>query len=140
MLNIHSHISHVTLNDHINGKQKDHKSHTASCQLLLPALESVLDHNAESGIPMDSSALSAHTYSMAGRELGRNWTSQIQKQHPKIIRVKSAKLDPKCMKNFNKTIDNKFFGKWQAINNKYGGVSPEYIWNMDEKGIQFGGG
>ena len=80
MLNLHSHINHVTLDDHINGKQKDHKSHSASCQLLLPALESVLDHNAESGIPMDSSALSAHTHSMAGREHGRNWTSQIQKQ------------------------------------------------------------
>ena len=99
-----------------------------------------MDHNAELDVPMDSLALYAHTHSMAGREPGRNWTSWFWKWLPEFITAKSAKLDLKCTKNFNKTIVNDFFDKWQAINNKYGGIPPKHIWNMDKKGIQLGGG
>jgi len=33
-----------------------------------------------------------------------------------------------------------FFERLQEIHNQYGQIPPEQIWNMDEKGIQMGGG
>ncbi len=54
--------------------------------------------------------------------------------------AKPMKLDPKRADHFNKTVVTDYFGKWQALNDEHGGITPEQIWNMDEKGIQLGGG
>src|SRR5437016_1280518 len=35
---------------------------------------------------------------------------------------------------------NDYFDKHHQIEEKYGGIPPENHWNMDEKGIQMGGG
>ena len=43
-------------------------------------------------------------------------------------------------KNFNEAIVKDYFNNWQEFNDEYGGIPPEHIWNMDEKGIQMGGG
>jgi len=33
-----------------------------------------------------------------------------------------------------------YFEKRKKLNDKYGGIPPEQDWNMDEKGLQMGGG
>ena len=43
-------------------------------------------------------------------------------------------------KNFNKPTIHDYFKKLNEINKKYGGIPNSQIWNMDEKGIQLGGG
>ncbi|KIL58603.1 hypothetical protein M378DRAFT_86304 [Amanita muscaria Koide BX008] len=78
---------------------------------------------------------------IAGRYLGKNWPRRFKKRHPQVITARPAKLDPKRAKHFNKTIINDYFDKWEELNEQYdGGIPPEHIWNMDEKGIQMGGG
>ncbi|EGO19041.1 hypothetical protein SERLADRAFT_411938 [Serpula lacrymans var. lacrymans S7.9] len=52
----------------------------------------------------------------------------------------SCKLDPKRAKNFNWTVVADYFAQQKQLNDMYGGIPPEHDWNMDEKGIQMGGG
>lgn len=77
---------------------------------------------------------------IAGRYLGKNWSRRFKKRNPQVITAKPAKLDLKQAKNFNKTIVNDYFDKWEELNEQYGGIPPDHIWNMDEQGIQMGGG
>lgn len=51
------------------------------------------------------------------------------------------KLDLKHANNFNKAVISDYFNKLEAFHARFpGGIPPEHIWNMDEKGIQMGGG
>jgi len=52
----------------------------------------------------------------------------------------NSKLDPKHTKHFNKTIINDLFDKLDVMDGEYDGIPPEHLWNMDEKGVQMGGG
>ena len=55
--------------------------------------------------------------------------------------MKAGRLDPKHAKNFNTTMINDYFDKMKALHLHFlGGIPSEHIWNMDEKGIQLGGG
>ena len=89
---------------------------------------------------MDHQSIHAHASDIAGHSLGKCWTRWFRKRHPELVTSKPAKLDPKRAKNFNETIVKDYFEKWEALNTEYGGIPPEHIWNMDEKGIQMGGG
>ncbi|KIL54744.1 hypothetical protein M378DRAFT_91977 [Amanita muscaria Koide BX008] len=89
---------------------------------------------------MDHRMVRANASDIAGRLIGTNWPRRFKKRNPQVITARPAKLDPKRAKNFNKTIINDYFDKWEELNEQYGGIPPEHIWNMDEKGIQMGGG
>ena len=54
--------------------------------------------------------------------------------------AKTSKLDPKRAKHFNETIINDYFDLREELDRQYDGIPPEHIWNMDEKGVQMGGG
>ena len=71
----------------------------------------------------------------------KTWHRKFIKQHPELRAAWPAKLDPKQAKNFNESIINDYFDKLEELHGRYpGGIPPEHIWNMDEKGIQMGGG
>ena len=53
---------------------------------------------------------------------------------------KPSGLDPKHAKNFNCAIVGDYFTKHKQLEEKYNGIPPENQWNMDEKGVQMGGG
>ena len=78
---------------------------------------------------------------MAGRELGRQWHRRFLKKFPEIQPLKGTKLNPKCAKHFNEAIINNYFDQLECLHACFpGGIPPQHIWNMDEKGIQMGGG
>ena len=55
--------------------------------------------------------------------------------------MKPTKLDPKQAKHFNKAIINDYFDKLEELYSRYpSGIPLEHVWNMDEKGVQMGGG
>jgi hypothetical protein len=54
--------------------------------------------------------------------------------------AKATGLDPMHGKNFNKPTVNDYFNQMAGIKEKYGDILASQIWNMDEKGIQLGGG
>ena len=137
-------VAFSTLRDRISNTRKSYKAHVESLQALKKSEEAtLLDHiaqAAQSGTPMDHRMVRANASDIAGHYLGKNWSRRFKKRNPQVITARPAKLDPKRAKNFNKTIINDYFDKWEELNEQYGGIPPEHIWNMDEKGIQMGGG
>jgi hypothetical protein len=77
---------------------------------------------------------------ISGKRLSRRWYRCFMKRHPELYPMKPVRLDPKCAKHFNETAINDYFDKLEEFHACYGGIPLEHIWNMDEKGIQMGGG
>ena len=93
------------------------------------------------GLPYLIKDLQAEAAKMAGREPGRQWHRRFLKKFPEIQPSKGTKLDPKCTKHFNEAIINNYFDQLECLHACFpGGIPPQHIWNMDEKGIQMGGG
>ena len=93
------------------------------------------------GMPYLIKDLQAEAAKMAGREPGRQWHRRFLKKFPEIQPSKGTKLDPKCAKHFNEAIINDYFDQLKRLHAHFpGGIPPQHIWNMDEKGIQMGGG
>lgn len=118
---------------------------SAKCQLLTPDEEkSILVwavHRASIGMLFSPADLHAEAGKILGKEVGKKWHTKFKQRHPELRAAKPAKLDPKRAKNFNETVINDYFDKLEELHGRYpGGIPPEHIWNMDEKGIQMGGG
>lgn len=93
------------------------------------------------GTPYSIQDLRAEAAKMAGREPGVNWHQRYLQKFPSLQPSKGTKLDPKRAKNFNETVINDYFDKMESLHTRFpGGIPPQHIWNMDEKGIQMGGG
>ncbi|EGO26772.1 hypothetical protein SERLADRAFT_337707, partial [Serpula lacrymans var. lacrymans S7.9] len=71
---------------------------------------------------------------------GKHWHYRLISHNPSLVLRKPQKLDPKRAKNFNQTVVADYFAQRKQLNDMYGGIPPEHDWNMDEKGIQMGGG
>jgi hypothetical protein len=76
---------------------------------------------------------------VASRKLGKHWLPQFLMYHPEIRLAQPTSLDPKCAQAFNYTTMNDHFKKLDVLMKLY---SLEWynVYNMDEKGIQAGGG
>jgi len=121
------------------------KEAAAKRQYLTPSEESALAdwymHLALTGKPLSYNGVWGLAGLIAGRDPpNQRWHKGFLQCHPELKACKSTGLDPKCAKNFNKTVVTDYFGKREWFNTKYGGIPPEQEWNMDEKGCQFGGG
>ena len=92
------------------------------------------------GLPFSAEDLRNYAAAISGKDVGKQWHKKFLKRNPQVCAMKPAKLDPKRAKNFNETIINDYFDKIEGLHEKYDGIPPEHIWNMDEKGIQLGGG
>lgn len=89
---------------------------------------------------MSAPALCGHALAISGKLPGKNWHCRFISCNPSLAFGKSTGLDPKHAKNFNKTMVLDYFEKRGNLNNRYNGIPPEQDWNMDEKGLQMGGG
>ncbi|KAF8978617.1 hypothetical protein BDQ17DRAFT_1338685 [Cyathus striatus] len=120
-------VNYNTLLDRSKGKLS-YKDAATNRRRLKPTEEEILlnwlKNDAESGQPWDNRTLRDRATYLAGRRVGN----------------KPSKLDPKRAKNFNETVFWDFFDKLNSIYEQYGDILPEQIYNMDEKGIQLGGG
>jgi hypothetical protein len=64
----------------------------------------------------------------------------MRRHKDKLKRCKAQHLDPKCACNFNASTVAGYFKLRNQVEEKYGPIPLEHQWNMDEKGIQMGGG
>ena len=94
------------------------------------------------GLLFSKKELEAWASKLAGRQVGVSWYKNFMKQHwDDISAAKGVQLNPKRTSNFNKTVINDYFDRLEALHGHFsGGIPAEHIWNMDEKGIQLGGG
>ena len=77
---------------------------------------------------------------MSGNIPGKGWHRRFEKRHAELRSSKPGNLDPKRAQNFNPTNVAKFYDLLKSIFDTYPNLPPEQIWNMDEKGLQLGGG
>jgi hypothetical protein len=92
-------------------------------------------------LPFTQRELQAQASLISGKSVGTKWYRKFTERHPELCKRRGVQLDPKRAKNFNPTIINDYFDKLEALHARFpGGIPPEHIWNMDEKGIQMGGG
>ena len=141
-----SQLAPSTLNDRGKGRHASRREASAKRQLLTPDQEQTLvdwvKHQGSMGLPFSKKELEARASRSAGRTVGVSWYKNFMKRHrDEISAAKGARLDPKRAKNFNKTVINDYFDRLEALHGRFsGGIPAEHIWNMDEKGIQLGGG
>ncbi|KAF8980264.1 hypothetical protein BDQ17DRAFT_1337831 [Cyathus striatus] len=121
-----------------------YKDAATNHRLLNPSEEQAfldwIKNDAESGQPWDNCTLCDRATDLAGRRAGKCFASRLISRHPELVPANPSKLDPKRAKNFNETVVSDFFNKLNSIYEQYGDISLEQIYNMDEKGIQLGGG
>jgi hypothetical protein len=112
--------------------------------LLTEEQEDVLvdwvSHHAATGLPLSKRDLCNEAFQISGKPVSMKWVEHFEKCHPQLQSMKPSRLDPKRAKNFNKTVISNYFDKLEELHSRYDGIPPEHIWNMDEKGIQLGGG
>ena len=133
-----------TLTDRAKGRHRSWRDVSAKRQLLSPEQEAALVDwcilRGSMGEPWSAAELCNEATAISGKEVGNQWHRSFEKRHPEIQSAKTSKLNPKRAKHFNETIIGEYFDLWEELDAKYGGIPPEHIYNMDEKGIQMGGG
>ncbi|KIK03092.1 hypothetical protein K443DRAFT_36454, partial [Laccaria amethystina LaAM-08-1] len=122
-------VKRTTLSDRARGAHKSRAEAYEKRRLLTNVEEKTLldwcDHSSAMAKPMDGSKLRGRALSVKGVYPGKNWARRFIKRHPTLVFGKPSGLDP---------------NRWSDLEDKYGGIPPEHQWNMDEKGIQLGGG
>jgi len=135
----------MTLLDHAKGRHECIQVAASKRRLLTPGQADTLfqwaSYCTEMGMPSSIQDLQAEVAVMAGREPGKQWHKKLFKQFPELQLSKATKLNPKHAKNFNETVIQDYFNQMEHLHARFpGGIPPQHIWNMDEKGIQMGGG
>jgi hypothetical protein len=135
----------MTLLDCAKGRHESTPVAFSKRCLLTPEQSNTLiewaSHRAEMGIPASIQDLRAEAGAMAGREPGKQWHKKFLQRFPELQLSRAMKLDPKRAKNFNETVIKNYFDQLEHLHARFpGGIPPQHIWNMDEKGIQMGGG
>ena len=90
--------------------------------------------------PFDKHEIYNLVFHMTGKVPGKNWIYRLQRRYNELRHSKPSNLDPKRAQNFNPTNVGGYFKLLKDLYSTYPNLPPEHIWNMDEKGIQFGGG
>ena len=118
------------------------KGHEAQ-QLLSPIQENVLVEwvilLSDTGHCIGKRMLRKKAETICGHKPGKCWVYSFLSRHPEVVLGKPSGLDPKRAQAFNKPTVQKHFKLLEAIIKK-NGIPPENLYNMDEKGVQHGGG
>ncbi|KAG2009463.1 hypothetical protein CC2G_015312 [Coprinopsis cinerea AmutBmut pab1-1] len=136
-------VSVSTLNDRMSGR---HQSRATAYQhrcLLAPSEDKAVRDQvsilAAQGRPPDRNTLRGIVYDVTGKLPGKNWDARWCERND-ISRTVASGLDPKRAQNFRPENVNEFFDLLLGLNEQFGQIPPQHIFNMDEKGVQLGGG
>ena len=91
-------------------------------------------------IPLHANTLARHALEISGRKPGKHWARRFIRRHPCLASKKPRGLDPKHARNFNKDTVKSYFELRRVLEERKGPIPPQHSWNMDETGIQMGGG
>ncbi|KAG6897109.1 hypothetical protein C0992_004041, partial [Termitomyces sp. T32_za158] len=138
-------VNPKTLSDRAREKHQSHRQGFEKRQLLSAEQEEVLLAWAKkaslSGEPFSIQTLAGRVKDICGVLPGKNWRHRFIRRHPRITLAKPNGLDPKHAENFNRTTVADYYKHWSELEERYPqGIPPEHKWNMDKKGLQFGGG
>lgn len=135
----------LTLWRRINKKHDSHlKAHAASLYLTPgqeDALSTFTQYNASTGHATGVRTLRYTAQALAKKPIppSKKWVRGYRERHPELVTGRSAPLDPKRAKAFNPTTVMKHFTLLKQFMEQTNILWSD-CWNMDEKGIQIGGG
>src|SRR6267142_1586997 len=136
-------VPHTTLVDRIKGRPCRKDAHQSQ-QLLSQSEEAVLcdwiGFHATIAKPLDIQGIQILASAVSGKQPGKNWVGRYKKHQPEVCQSRPRSLDPKQAQNFNPSNVAGFYNLLKAIYDVYPSLPPQHIWNMDEKGLQLGGG
>jgi hypothetical protein len=131
-----------TLNDRINGILCKKGSHESQ-QLLSKPQEAVLrdwiEFQALIGKPLDKRGIKSLTFEMSGKLPSNGWIKACERRN-NVCASKPAGLDPKRAQNFNFANVSHFYQLLRGVYDTHTTIPAQHVWNMDEKGLQLGGG
>lgn len=137
-------VKRQTLSDRIRGRTKSIQEANEDRKLLNTAQEQALvdwcTFYAFSANPLSRKTLRGLAEAITGKIPGKHWHVRFLARYPQLVQGLPTGLDPARAKNFNPTVVSDYFSKRTALHDTYDGIPPENEWNMDEKGIQMGGG
>ncbi|KAJ3561060.1 hypothetical protein NP233_g10428 [Leucocoprinus birnbaumii] len=135
-------VKRTTLRHRLKGTVAAKDAHDHE-KLLPPEIERVLvdwiRFMAMVGRPVSRKSIRPKVAQLGGKLPSASWVSRFLKRHPELQVRKPSGLDPKRAQCFNPPDVNEYFqllGKVLEEKN----IPWENIYNMDEKGIQLGGG
>jgi hypothetical protein len=99
-----------------------------------------IDHQATTAKPFDRAGVQTLAFELSGTIPGKNWHRRFEQRHLELSSSKPSNLDPKRAQNFNSTNVAGYFDLLKSVYDSFPTLPPEHIWNMDEKGLQLGGG
>src|SRR6267142_2042636 len=136
-------VPHTTLVDRIKGRPCRKDAHQSQ-QLLSQSEEAVLcdwiGFHATIAKPLDIQGIQILASAVSGKQPGKNWVGQYKKHQPEVCQSRPGSLNLKRAQNFNPSNVAGFYDLLKAIYDVYPSLPPQHIWNMDEKGLQLGGG
>jgi len=119
---------------------KAHEKQQALPPVLEETLIEYLGTDADKACGLDKDELRIEASRLAGRTVGVNWVDRFRKRHSdKIDFSRPHLLDIKRGKALNPAAVKKHFDLLEQLMSEHD-FPPENIYNMDEKGIQLGGG
>jgi len=136
-------IPYTTLRNRYHGFTQPMKEAHEHDRLLDPAQEQVMVDWMQFlgfiGQPICRATVWPKIVKLCGWLPGKTWVWHFVKQHPELKLRKGSGLDPKWAQAFNFLVVNNHFKKLQKVlmENE---IPWENVYNMDEKGIQLGGG
>jgi hypothetical protein len=140
----HLQVARSTLSERVNKKHQSRSKASECRQKLTRAEEKVVEdwctYSAQIAQPFGPLEIKSVACSITGKVPGKNWHHRFERRHPNLTLSIPSGLDPKRAQNFNATNISNYFDLLDKLNKDYGGIPPEQIWNMDEKGLQMGGG
>lgn len=139
----HLPLTYQTFRNRAQGKHQPLRKAHAEQQLLSPTQEEVLVdwlvYLSETGHPISKRGIRKKTEVFAGRKPNRNWVYRFMERNPSIKLGKPSGLDPKRAQAFNRPVVGRHFDLLEAVCAKHN-IPIENVYNMDEKGVQRGGG
>jgi hypothetical protein len=132
-----------TLRNRVSGEHQSNKNAHTAQQLLSPVQENILIEwivlLSDTGHCIGKRTVRKKAEYLCGRKPGQTWVRSFLSRHPNVVLRKPSGLDPKRAQAFNRPTVMRHFDLLEAITTKYN-IPPENIYNMDEKGVQRGGG
>jgi hypothetical protein len=89
------------------------------------------------GVPMSKEKIHRHASLISGKPIGINWIYRFEKHHPDLKFHWTQKLDACRAQALNRTNVMGCYDIVESLIQEYG-ITPENIYNMDEKGVQLG--
>lgn len=137
------HVPRSTLGDRISRRHVPPKEAHGDQQLLPPLAEQSLlqwcDSLAQMGHPLSRRTIVPYVRTLTGNTPGKHWLERFLNRHDSLKMGRPSRLDPERARSFNRPTVMRHFEllKKKIDENE---IPWENVYNMDEKGVQLGGG